>query len=192
MEAITLKAQARAEGGKGPARRLRVAGNIPAVLYGSGAEPMPVTVASKDVVGVLQGPYGRNTLLRVEIDGQEPALALIREHQVHPVKRKLVHCDLMRVQSDKPVTVVVPLVTEGKSQAEKLGGRLRMVSREMTVSCLPGNIPQVIKYDVSSLKTGKTIYASEIPLPEAVSAAWRNNFAVISVTAPKGAEGEGE
>lgn len=190
MEAITVKAQVRTEGGKGPARRLRVAGNIPAVLYGAGVDPQPVTVASKELVGILQSGRGKNTLLSVELEGQTPALALIREHQVHPVKRKLVHVDFMRVQADKPVTVVVPFVTEGKSAAEKLGGRLRIISRELTVKCLPQDIPSEIRYDVSPLATGKTIYASEIPLPSTVSGAWRNNFAVLSVNAPKAEGGE--
>ncbi|GMV38936.1 MAG: 50S ribosomal protein L25 [Myxococcales bacterium] len=190
MNSTTLRAVARAESGKGPARRLRVQGQIPAVIYGGTEQPLSLSVASKDVVAVLQGPYGVNTLLSVEVEGAPaPVLAMIRDHQIHPVKRKLLHCDLYRLAPDKPVTVTVPLSTSGKSVAEKLGGRVRIIAREIAVSCLPADIPLSIDFDVTALSTAKTIYATEVPLPANVSPGWRNNFAVLAVSVPK-VEGE--
>lgn len=190
MESTTLRAVARAENGKGPARRLRVQGMIPAVIYGGTEQSASLTLASKEVVAVLQSPYGRNTLLSIEVEGQPPTLAMIRDFQIHPVKRRILHCDFIRVSPDKPVTVTVPLTTTGKSAAEKLGGLLRMIARELTVRCLPADIPLAIPYDVTSLRTGKTIYAADVTMPPAVSPAWKNNFAVLSVAGPKAEEEE--
>ena len=192
MEATTLSAALRTETGKCPNHRLRAQGLVPATVYGLDLEPMNVSVRAKDLAGIIQSTRGVNTIIALEAEGAPRQEVIIRDFQIHPLRRKLVHCDFLRVKADQMVVVTVPLATVGKAAAEKLGGRIRILSREMKVTCLGKDIPDRIVYDVTALATGRTVYAAEVPLPEGVNPGWRHNFPVLAVAAPKAAEVEEE
>jgi len=187
MSTIALPAKARPETGKGSNRRLRAAGEVPAVVYGVGAsEQINVSVKPIDIVRVLKGDMGVNTVLQLEVDGAAGPKVLIKDYQLHPVRRTLLHVDLLAVADDKPVRVNVPVDYQGLSPLEKLGAKRRVLSRTVSVSCLPLDIPQSIPYSMTGIERPVVVYASELELPSNVTPAYKRDFAVISVRA-KGA-----
>src|SRR5712692_521805 len=128
--------------GKGPAKRLRRAGEIPAILYG-GAQPVNVAVVPRDIYRLIHGHEGSTQLLKVSfVDSGESRMAIIRDLQYDPVSEDLVHVDLQEVAMDRPIQVSVAVHHVGEAVGVKeTFGILEMILREVQVSCLPGNIP---------------------------------------------------
>ena len=187
MSTVVLEAAARSETGKGVNRRLRSAGMVPAVVYGSGTEDV-LNVALKpiDVVRILKSEMGANTLATLQVDGKEGPKVLIKDYQIHPVKRTLLHVDLLAVKDDQPVRVLVPVNYLGQSPLEKMGAKRRVLSRDVLVSCLPGDIPTAISYSMEGITKPVVVYASELELPETAVPAYKRDFAVVSVRARGG------
>ena len=170
MQTFVVEATEREERGKGPARRLRLTGQVPAVLYGGSKGPMPMSVNAKQVARILRSETGHNTIFTVNLAGQKEEKAMLKDWQVDPVKGTLLHVDLLRVAMDVRMRVRVPVHTFGEPQGVKLqGGVFEMVTREVEVECLPADIPEEFKMDVSELMIGKQLRASDLPLdPEKV------------------------
>jgi large subunit ribosomal protein L25 len=135
-----VSAQSRSGKGKGPARRLRSEGLIPAVVYGLHAEPTPVSVDPTAVMKAIATPHKRNTLITLKLEGGEKRV-LFKDYQVDPVSRRLLHADFLEVALDKPVLVKVPVVTIGKAEGVAEGGILSVSTHEVTVEALPERIP---------------------------------------------------
>src|SRR5690606_6565570 len=123
MESIKLQAEERQQGGKGVARRLRTAGQIPAVFYGKGKPTIALSVSPKDLVTAVSGEFGVNGIIELSIGG-ETHRTLLRDYQYHPVTRELLHADFYSVDEQRPVEVQVALELEGKAKGIVLGGRL--------------------------------------------------------------------
>ena len=190
MSTIALPAKARQETGKGSNRRLRAAGEVPAVVYGVGAaEQLNVAVKPLDIVRILKSDMGVNTVLQLEVDGAAGPKVLIKDYQLHPVRRTLLHVDLLAVTDDKPVRVQVPVDYQGASPLEKLGAKRRVLSRTVLLSCLPGDIPQSIPYPMTKIEKPVVVYASELELPGNVTPAYKRDFAIISLRAKGSAKG---
>jgi len=167
MEAITVEATRREERGKNAARRLRQAGQVPAVLYGGKDESVALAVNAKQVAGILRSEAGHNTIFTVRMPGGE-AQAMVKDWQVDPVKGSLLHVDLLRVAMDVRMHFNVPVHTFGEPQGVKLqGGIFEMVTREVEVECLPSDIPEEFKVDVTELMIGKQLRASDLPMDPA-------------------------
>jgi len=167
MEAITVEATRREERGKNAARRLRQAGQVPAVLYGGKDESVALAVNAKQVAGILRSEAGHNTIFTVRMPGGE-AQAMVKDWQVDPVKGSLLHVDLLRVAMDVCMHFKVPVHTFGEPQGVKLqGGIFEMVTREVEVECLPSDIPEEFKVDVTELMIGKQLRASDLPMDPA-------------------------
>jgi large subunit ribosomal protein L25 len=186
MEAVNLDVTMRTGTGKGPNRRLRAEGLVPGVVYGSGGENLVVAFKPTPLVALLATAYGHNTLMRLSVDGKPGPVVILREYQVHPVRRTLTHVDFFRVDANKPIVVEVPLEVVGKSEAEKAGGKRRVVTPNIRVSCVPSKIPQTIQYDVSPIEKTTVVYISDLAMPEGVTAVFRRPFPVLSITAAKG------
>src|SRR4030095_15441669 len=137
MEMRELTIETREETGKGPARRLRRAGRVPAILSGVTA-PVKVAVDPKSVLRLMLGHEGGTQLLQVTFDGTaDRRMAIIRDMQFDPVSENLIHVDLQKVARDKPIQVAVPLRHVGEARGVKdVGGILEMILREVQVSCL--------------------------------------------------------
>jgi large subunit ribosomal protein L25 len=147
----TLQAVKRGDKGKNEARRHRAAGRLPAVIYGAGGS-MPVTVEPKALSRILHSESGANTLITLAVEGEADARVLVKEYQLDPVTRQMLHADFYRVAMDKPITVTVSVVLEGEPKGVKQqGGILDFVQREVEIECLPGDIPEHIVVDVSEL-----------------------------------------
>jgi large subunit ribosomal protein L25 len=164
MEQIIVEAGPRDTRGKNAARRMRVDGQVPAVLYGGKAGPQALAVNAKQVSGILRSARGHNTILTVKTAGGEDS-AIVKDWQVDPVKGTLLHVDLLRVALDTLMRVKIPVHTFGEAQGVKLqGGIFEMVTREVEIECLPADIPTEFKMDISPLMIGMQLRAGEIQL----------------------------
>src|SRR6478609_7892192 len=136
----TLEAQPRTAGNKNAARRVRVEGKIPAVVYGAGQDSLPVSVDPRVVTRILNSETGHNTIFDLTMDG-EKTKAMIVDWQYEPIKGKLLHIDLKRIALDKVLTVSVPIFLVGEAAGVKQeGGILEQMLREVEVECLPEDI----------------------------------------------------
>lgn len=187
MEKIELQATVRKSVGNGPARVLRRAGQIPAVLYGRKIEPVLLSVNTKALEQILKkGSFGQFILNLVIQNGKKMTKpAIIKELQTHPVSGDLIHIDFYEVDMKRQIKVMVPVVTMGKSVGIEEGGLLNIVRRELEVFCLPGDIPEAIEIDISELGIGDSIHLEDVPLGENVEVATDVNYTVVTVLSPK-------
>jgi large subunit ribosomal protein L25 len=161
----TLAAQVRESRGKNEARRLRVAGQIPAVLYGAKQESVALSLDPRAVNKILHSRSGHNTIFSVAVDGGERALAMIVDWQYEPVRDTLLHVDLKRIDPSKAIKVSVPVEAKGEAPGVKQqGGVLELITREVDIEVLPDEIPESFVVDVSDLMIGQNRRASELPM----------------------------
>jgi large subunit ribosomal protein L25 len=161
---ITITAEPRETRGKNEARRLRVRGFSPAVVYGGGIDPVAISVNPKEVNSILRSASGHNTIFNVDIQGSL-APVMVVDWQHDPIKGKLLHVDLIRIDLTKRIVVKVPVHTHGDPKGVKLqGGLHEVITREVEIECLPDDIPEVFTVDVTELGIGQSIRASEIAL----------------------------
>jgi large subunit ribosomal protein L25 len=179
-----LNARARSDKGKGPARRLRAAGLIPAVVYGQKREPTHIAVDPAAIQKAIATAHKLNTLLTLQLDGAEKRV-LFREYEVDPVSRRLLHADFLEVDMSKAVKVEVPIVTTGKAEGVVAGGILNVSAHQIVVEALPDRIPVAIEVDVTPLKIGGSIHIADVKAPEGVKVKYATNFTVAVVTAPE-------
>ena len=187
MEKIDLKASVRESVGNGPARVLRRAGQIPAILYGRNTQPLLLSVNSKELEQVLgKGSFGQFILNLVIQNGKQVTkAAMIKELQTHPVSGHLIHIDFYEIDMQRQIRVMVPVVTKGKSVGVEEGGMLNIVRREIEVFCLPGDIPESFEIDISELDIGDSIHLEDLPLGENVEVDSEVNYTVVTVLSPK-------
>jgi large subunit ribosomal protein L25 len=165
MEGFVVEAAPREERGKHAARRTRRTGQVPAVLYGGKNEPITMTVNARQVTRILRSESGHNTIFTVQVSGRKDEKAMLKDWQVDPVSGSLLHVDLLRIAMDVRMRVKVPVHTFGEPEGVKLqGGIFETVTREVEVECLPGDIPEEFKIDVSGLTIGKQLRAGDLPI----------------------------
>lgn len=167
MEPLSLTTEPRAETGKGAARRLRARGLIPGVFYGRDVAPVGVAVEPKPLKHALSSPQRRNTLIKLSVGGQEH-FCMIRELQVHPVTRDVLHVDLYKVTLDQEVEAKVPFMTEGRAKGVIAGGEITAIYRDLPVRTTPDKIPPVISVDVTNMALGDVFRAKDLQLPAGV------------------------
>jgi large subunit ribosomal protein L25 len=192
MQAVKLSAEARTNTGKGANRRLRATGRVPAVNYGVGNDPALVSVLPIDVVRILESGNGKNTILNLEVDGKDAGFAMIRDFQIDPVRRTLIHIDFLVVQETREVVIDVPVEMMGDAPFEKLGGQRRQVGLTVRLRCLPSAVPTVVTFDVGEMDKPEVVYANNLVLPEGCSPAYRYNFPVLVLSMGRGEDLEGE
>lgn len=161
-EKIVVEAKPRETRGKNEARRMRVTGNVPAVLYGAKGEALTLAVNAKQVGQILRSATGHNTLFQVALGGKEQP-AIVKDWQVDPVTGKLLHVDLLRVAMDVRMRVKVPVHTFGEPAGVKQqGGIFETVTREVEIECLPAEIPTEYRADVSHLMIGMHLRVADL------------------------------
>lgn len=185
METTTLQAEVRDVRGKGPARRLRAQGKIPAIVYGPDLEPTPLTVSPKELTKALEGPKGRNLVFALSFAGKD-IYAMVRDLTVDPVTRVILHADFLRVFEDREIDATVPVTTSGRAAGVQKGGKLTVVFRELPVRAVPGKIPVSIDIDITRLDIGDAISVAELPLPEGVSVSLPAKQNVVGVFEERG------
>jgi large subunit ribosomal protein L25 len=189
MEIRELTVMPREGVGKSVARRLRRSGKTPGILYG-GASPVNIAVDPREVFRLIHGHEGSTQLLRVTFAGSKDSrMVILRDIQLDPVSEDLVHVDLQEVNMDKPIQVTVALHHVGEPIGVRdTQGILEMVLREIQVSCLPANIPEDIKADVSNLAIGDVLTVGELVVPEGVRVLTDKAQAVATVAPPAAEE----
>jgi large subunit ribosomal protein L25 len=162
---ITITAEARTTRGKNEARRLRVRGLSPAVLYGAEKDSTAIAVSPKEVNRILHSSTGKNTIFSLAIKDGETTPVMIVDWQNDPVKSNLLHVDLKRIDLTKRITVKVPVHTAGEPKGVKLqGGLLELITREVEIDCLPDEIPDQFTVDIVELMIGQSVRAGDIPM----------------------------
>jgi large subunit ribosomal protein L25 len=186
MKTIELSVEKRSTIGKNEARRTRVGGRIPAVVYGAGKPNVPISVDRKALADLFREGAGENAIFLLKLAGSEQSRhAMIRELQRDPVSRKPLHIDFVRVLMDVKVTVRVPIEVLGVARGVKAdGGILDVVTREIEIECLPANIPAHLAVDVTELGIGDAIRISEIPAVEGVRIVDNPEKVVVHVAHP--------
>jgi large subunit ribosomal protein L25 len=180
----TLAADKRTETGKGIMRKLRASGKLPAVLYGVKDETLSLTVDPEALTDIFNETRNRNTVVELDIEGEKVA-ALVREAQRHPLSRQLLHVDFQQVSSAKPVEVTVPVTTVGKPAGAVFGGRLRVIRRELRVSCPFDKIPETFVVDISAMNVGDMVKASQVETADDVNVLFDHDFNVLTVYGKK-------
>lgn len=161
---ITITAKPRETRGKNEARRLRVQGLTPAVIYGAGQQSVAVAVNPREVNKILHSATGHNTIFNLAVDGSATP-AMIVDWQSDPIRDTLLHVDLKRIDMTKRISVRVPVHTTGEPKGVKIqGGLLELVGRELEIECLPDEIPDGFTVDVGELMIGQSLRASDVPL----------------------------
>ena len=162
---ITVVAEPRSGRGKNEARRLRVAGSAPAVLYGSGGDAVAVAVSPKELTRILQSKSGHNTIFNLAVTGGENVPVMIVDWQTDPIKSHLLHADLQRIDLTRRLRVMVPVHAVGDPKGVKLqGGLHEVITREIEIECLPDDIPEGFTVDASELMMGQAVRAADVVL----------------------------
>jgi large subunit ribosomal protein L25 len=184
MATMALEATPREGTGKGPARRLRRAGMVPAVLYGV-AEPLALAVPDREVTRLLTREGGDHALIELSIDGTKKGV-IVRDYQVDPITGAVLHCDFYEVQKGHKVTVTVGIEVVGDTPVgvREEQGILQLQLHELELDCLPDRIPDVIQVNASQLGIGDAIHVADLALPEGVRAHAAPDTTVVSVQPP--------
>jgi large subunit ribosomal protein L25 len=172
--------------GSAESRRLRREGVVPGVLYGDG-EPVPISIAERELRRALTGAAGLHSILDVEIDGKGSTHAsILKEYQVDPVRGLVTHVDLQEVRLDQAINAAVTVLLLGSEDAPGVreGGVLSQPLREVTVEALPLEVPEHLDIDVSGMEIGGTLRVSDLTAPEGVKLLDDPEMVVATVTAP--------
>jgi large subunit ribosomal protein L25 len=182
--AVTLNARSRDGRGKGDARKLRQAGEVPAVAYGHGQPAQALAVDGHALELLLGSINPENTIINLTIDGGRPSPALIREVQHHPSRPIIFHVDFFQIRAGEKLTVAVPVRLHGTPVGvHDQGGVLQEILRELSVECLPGDIPASFDLDVSGLELGQSLHVSEVSV-ESATILNDGELVICTVTTP--------
>ena len=190
-----LKAKSREVKSSNFASRLRAEGLLPAVIYGPGLEATKsLCLDYKEFKTAFTTSEGNRSLYTLDIEGMGSMPVLLKDFQVDPLSRKVIHADFYKVDPAKPITVKVPVILSGKPIGVEKGGQLQTGTREVKISTLPAQAPAELEVDVTSLGLGHSLHLSQVPVPEGMKLSFVADLPVAMVVVPKGlkAEGEGE
>ncbi len=195
MSDVKLSVEPRTLFGSGPSGRYRREGKVPATVYGLDSDPQSVLCNARELERILHGASGANTLITLNL-GDGDALALARQIQRHATRGDLVHVDFVRISRTIAVTAEIPLHLEGEAPGSRQGGLLEQLLFSVTVEAMPGNIPNELVIDVSTLELGDQIHVSDLEVAAGVEIQQEADALVAQVAIPRGLgdeeEGEGE
>jgi large subunit ribosomal protein L25 len=170
---------------KNAARRVRVSGRIPAIVYGAKKDSVPVTVDPKQIGRILHSDSGHNTVFDLKVGGEQTK-AMIVDWQYEPIKGTLMHIDLKRIAMDQALRVGVPVQLTGVPEGVKTqGGILEQMLREVEIECLPSDIPDHIELDVTALVFGQVLRVSDLPHSDKIKFVTDETQPVAHITSVK-------
>ncbi|HUH65114.1 MAG TPA: 50S ribosomal protein L25 [Syntrophales bacterium] len=186
MEVSQLKASLRTASGKGIARRLRMSGMTPAVFYGPKSDPLLLAVSSLDLTKILKGKE-ENIFINLQIGNGSPTekFTIIKELQIDPVSGRFLHIDFYEIDTERAITLDVPIHFKGHAIGVDNGGELHHIKRDIKVSCLLSVLPDFVEVDVSGLNIGDSIKVADVALPEGVDVLDAPDTIIASVAAPR-------
>ena len=181
---VKLTAERRTAIGRSAVRKIKAAGSIPAVIYGAKDKAEPLQVSRREINAMLSHAAGENILVELEIAGKS-RLALVQEIQHAPLGGAVLHIDFHAVSMDEVIQAEVPLEPVGMANGVKnMGGLLEQSLRSLAIECLPKDLPDMIKVDVTALDIGHAIHVREIQLPPGVTTKVQPDLTAFSVLAP--------
>ena len=179
-------------GHKGAARKLRTQGKVPGVCYGATVNgriaPLPIIVDVKALKAALDPVRKKNTVIDLTVTGggsTQTLHALVKDYQLHLMRREITHVDLLAIDPNKEVLASVPLEFTGKPKGAIDGGQIRIIIRAIDVRAKPADIPVKLTIDVSPLEIGDVIHVSSIALPSGVTVVTGRDLAVVTCAAPE-------
>ena len=185
MEKILVKADARADIGKGAARTLRRAGMLPAVMYADG-KSTPLTVPGKQLTKLLFSGKGEHSLLTISLeDGAKEHSVLMKDYQLDPVTDELLHVDFIEIALDKMINIKVLVDIAVKPAGIKMGGIMEIHRREISVDCLPNDIMDAIAVDAGHIGVGQSLYVRDLVVSDKIKITTSPDAVVMKVSAPK-------
>ncbi|MFZ4116620.1 MAG: 50S ribosomal protein L25 [Chthoniobacterales bacterium] len=186
---VKLSAQPRTHVGRNSVKQLRSRGAVPANIYGHKDQPANIEINEKDIKRLLAHASGENILVELEIahdKGTKSHLSLIQEVQHHPVRGDILHVDFLEVSMDELLHTEVPLESFGEADGVKnYGGLLEQLVRHISIECLPKDLPESIRVDVSLLGIGQALHVRDLVLPAGVVATVDPDLTVFLVAEPK-------
>ncbi|TFG93315.1 MAG: 50S ribosomal protein L25 [Syntrophobacterales bacterium] len=204
MRTIALSAQVREGIGKGPSRRLRSEGSVPATFYGYKAEPIVIKVNSSELIKTLVNGRGETVFVKLDIQSgtskKVEKLSVIKDIQIDTIKRKPVHVDFYEIRMDRTLTVDVQVLFSGTPVGIEDGGELQQLKRDVKVSGLPSDLPESIEIDISHLGIGDSIKVKDLIVKDGIQLLDNDDVAIVAVVATRvslmtetagGEEGEG-
>lgn len=185
MKSVSLTAFPRTQVRRAEVKKLRAAGRVPAVVYGSKAKPQNLEIKLEELEHLIHHSATENVLVDLAVGADRKRLALVQEIQHHPLSGKVLHVDLHEVADDEKVTIMVPVESTGEAVGVKMGGGvLEHVLFKIKVRALPKDLPEVISIDVSELQVGQAIHLGDIKPPEGVEILGDKHISVLAVAAP--------
>jgi large subunit ribosomal protein L25 len=188
MDFAKVSAEIRTELGKGPNRRARAAGNLPAVLYGHKQAPVGLLVNTHALIKAQDKQRKRNTVFTLQLSGagkSEDVTAMIRDVQIDALSKQPIHVDFIRVSMDEEIPVSVPLVVTGTAVGVVNGGNLHLEHHTLPIAATPAHIPVTVEVDVTKLDLGQALHAKDLALPPGVRTTLDPKEAIVSIVAPK-------
>jgi large subunit ribosomal protein L25 len=182
---VDLKAEKREPGRKGPSRRLRASGKIPAVIYGHGDSAAISFELREFERALIASPDGPRSLLRLSGHSGQTETAIIQNLTRDPVSERIVHIDFYRIRQDKPIEMLLPLRLKGQAKGAKIGGIQAQMMREIRVRCLPDALPHDVQVDVSDMGIGAIMRVKDLPAQEGIEFLSDPQTILASVQAPK-------
>ena len=182
-EQVSLTAHPRVGGGKGEARALRRQGRVPAIAYGVGLEPTPLSVDARELYHALHTDAGENAIIELAVDGDRH-LTIARELQRHPVRRDVLHVDFVAVSRTTKVNVEVPIVLVGEAAGAAEGGVVEQTQFSLNIEVLPMEVPPHLDLDISELGVGEVRRVADVPVPSGVTVLDDPEAAVVTVVVP--------
>ncbi|MDQ6975413.1 MAG: 50S ribosomal protein L25/general stress protein Ctc [Mariprofundaceae bacterium] len=194
-DSILLNAKLREKTGRNASRRLRLAGYLPAVIYGGGKPELPVTLNANDTGKALNVEQFHTTILTIAIaDKKDEEHVLLKEVQWDPIKDTPIHLDFFRVKGSDTVEIEIPVLAINFEKAPGVieGGKIDMIRHVLQVSCRADAIPEHVKIDCSQLNLGDTVHVEDVTLPEGVTAPHEVNFTILNLSTVKGVKTDEE
>ncbi|HZK25238.1 MAG TPA: 50S ribosomal protein L25/general stress protein Ctc [Oscillospiraceae bacterium] len=185
MERMQVVAQPRAAATKGQLNALRKAGSVPGVVYGRKSEPISVAVDSKDIMAILQSPSGANTLVDLSVDGNKATVMIKDLERDFLVADRYTHVDFLRISLLDKLEVQVPIALIGDAPGVKDGGILQHSLREVTLKCLPTNIPDSLELDISGLALGDSLTVADLAVPADSDLLSEADEVIVSIVAQR-------
>lgn len=183
---ITIAAEGRTSRGKNEARRLRVSGRAPAIIYGTGKDPVACAIIPKEVSKILLSSTGHNTIFDLTVDGGAPEPVMIVDWLFDPVTNAMLHIDMLRIDLTKPVFVKVKVHVHGEPKGVKQqGGILEIVAREVEIECLPDDVPADFSLALQDLEINQAIRAQDLVMVGSMKLAVAPDTIIVHIVAPK-------
>ncbi len=190
MNLVELNASVRETRGKEAALKMRAAGQVPAVIYGSGAA-ISISVSARELEKAIKSTNTSQVFVSLsDVKGTfKSKNALLKELQLDPVKKTMIHADFYEIAMDKKIKTKAVVTTEGKPAGVDLGGAIKIIMRELDIMCNPSDVPEKIEVNVASMKLGETILAGDLDLGDKIKVLNEPSMAVVTLVPPKRSEG---